>query len=112
MLLGLLGFLWAGNSRRSFEFNPNTRIFKIGSGLKTINISFDDIVSFGVATEKERGNFTEKKILVEFKDGQTMEIGVITDANEKNREEKVTKMMEFLNKTTGIDTTIKPTKPD
>jgi hypothetical protein len=51
---------------------------------------------------KERGNFTEKKILVVFKDNRTFEIGVITDANEVNREDKVVKLLEFLNKKTGI----------
>jgi hypothetical protein len=100
-------FLWARNSGTSFEFNPKTRIFKtrifkIGSGSKAIDISFDEIAAFGVATEKETGNFTEKKILVVFKDGSSIQIGVITDANEKLREEKVSKMMELLNKTTGI----------
>jgi hypothetical protein len=100
---GVIVFLWARNMGTSFEFDPKTRIFRIGSGPQKTNISFDDIAAFNVATVKETGNFTEKKILVVLKDDKTFEIGVITDANEIKREEKVTKMLEFLNKKTGIE---------
>jgi hypothetical protein len=103
IVAGVMFFLWARNKGTSFEFNPNTRIFKIGSSPKSINVSFDDIAAFDVATMKERGNFTEKKILVVFKDNRTFEIGVITDANEVNREDKVVKLLEFLNKKQGFN---------
>ncbi len=86
----------------SLEFNPKTRTFKIGLDSNAIAISFDEIAGFGVATQKETGSFTEKRILVVLKDGRAIEIGVITDANEKNREEKVSNMIKFLSETTGI----------
>jgi hypothetical protein len=103
IVAGVITFLWARNMGTSFEFDPKTRIFKMGSGSRTTKISFDDIAAFDVATVKERGNFTEKKILVVFKGGRTIEIGVITDANVVNKEEKVVKILEFLNKKTGIE---------
>jgi hypothetical protein len=110
ILLGIVGiivvvscFVWARIIGILFEFNPNTRILKIGSRPKAINISFDEITGFKVSTVKETGNFTEKKILVVLKDDKTIEIGVITDANEIKREEKVCKMLDFLKNKTGIE---------
>jgi hypothetical protein len=102
IVAGVIAFIRSRSQGTSFEFNPKTRIFKIGSGPKAINISFDDIAAFAVATEKETGNFTKEEIMVVLKDGKGIQIGVITDANEKAREEKVANLMKFLNKTTGI----------
>lgn len=94
--------LRAANTGPSFEFDPNTRTFKAGSGPNAIAIPFDEIAGFGVSTEKERGNFTEERIMVMLKDGSGINIGVITDANAKMREEKVSNLMKFLYEVTGI----------
>jgi hypothetical protein len=102
IIAGVFIFLRARTSGAPLEFNPITRIFKIGTDPKSVNIPFDDMAGFGVETQKETGNFTEEKIMVMLKDGRGIQIGVITDANEKNRQEKVSRMMEFLYKTTGI----------
>jgi hypothetical protein len=103
IVLGIIVFLRSRSGMgSSLEFNPKTRAFKIGSNSNAITISFDEIAGFGVATQKETGSFTEKRILVILKDGRAIEIGVITDANEKKREEKVSNMIKFLYETTGI----------
>jgi hypothetical protein len=102
VVAGIIIFLRARNMGTIFEFNPKTRIFKIGSNSNAIAIPFDDIAGFGVSSEKETGNFTEEIILVMLKDGRGINIGVITDANEKKRQEKVSNMTKFLYEATGI----------
>jgi hypothetical protein len=89
-------------SGTSIVFNPSTRILKIGTDPNSIAIPFDSIAGFDVATVKEGSNFTEEKIMVMLKDGQGIHIGTITDANQHNRAEKVSRMINFLYATTGI----------
>jgi hypothetical protein len=101
--IGIFAFfrLKSGN-QPPMEFNPGTRIFTIGTGLAAIRIAFDDIAGFGISTQIETGNFTQEKVLVMLKDGQSIQIGVITDANQQKRKEKVSHMMKFLYESTGI----------
>ena len=102
IIVGVVTVLWARSRGTPLEFNPQTRILKIGIGSKAVNIPFDDITGFAVATQKEAGNFTEEKIIAVLKDGQMIQLGVITDANEKARKEKVSVTMEYLYRKTGI----------
>jgi hypothetical protein len=93
-------------SGTAIVFNPSTRILKIGTDPHSIAIPFDNIAGFDVTTVKEGSNFTEEKIMVMLKDGSGIHIGTITDANQKNRAEKVSRMINFLYATTGIVPTI------
>ncbi len=102
IIAGVITVLLAKSRGTSLELNPQTRILKIETGPRVVNIPFDDITCFGVATQKETGNFTEERIIAVLKDGSGIQLGVITDANEKARKEKVAVTMEYLHKKTGI----------
>jgi hypothetical protein len=103
-------YFWTRDSGSPIEINPLTRIMKFGMDPNSINLSFDNIASFDVITQKQSGNFTEEKIMVVVNDGQGIHIGTITDANQQNRAEKVSRMINFLYDTTGVVRTF--TEPD
>jgi len=103
ILAGIFVFMQARSGMgATLEFDPNIRVFKIGSNLNATTISFDEIAAFGFSTQKEPGNFTKEEIMVILKDDRAIQIGVITDANETKRKEKVSNMIKFLYETTGI----------
>lgn len=95
-----------GSAGATFEFDPNTREFRIGPPANTTIIPFDEITAFGFSTQKESGSFTREEIMVILKGDRAIQIGVITDANEKNRAEKVSNMIKFLYETTGINPSV------
>jgi len=102
VVVGIIVFLRARNAGLIYEFNPIKRQFKIGSNPNAVTIPFDDITGFGVSSEKESGNFTEERIFVMLKDGNGINIGVITDANEIKRRDKVANLIKYLYESTGI----------
>jgi hypothetical protein len=76
------------------EFDPNKRVFVLGTGNKAKITPFNEIAGFGANAEK--------KIFVILKNNEAIEIGLISENDENKEREKTSAFFKFLYEITKI----------